>query len=628
MLLNWQVVSPLAIVLLFLVPAAFGQPSWQSEIVYAGADGRLVYEVDAEGNRIPDFSVAGYRGGGVPLPTLPVVHTVGPVVGDNTAHLQSAIDVVAERDPDADGFRGALLLEAGLYELSGTLFVRDGGIVIRGVGDDSDPASSTVLRRTGTSQAPVLYFGRNDLVGGNENLIRRDFGRPPATITTDFVGIGERSFEVDQPQHYAAGDRIVVFHPTTVAWLNAVDFGGTAGAPNWTVGTNPIAFARTIERIEGTTVTLDAALFNPLDRSLSPSYIYPRVTDQLIEEVGLEDLRIVIDTESPSAENHARNAVEFAFVENAWVRGATALHFWHAGFSVQQSRFVTVAESRALEPHSLVTGERRYNFEVYRAQNVLFESNLATNARHAFVGNGQARDSGIVLLNNRSENASTSSEAHRQWGMGFLFDNHTEVGSSGSGVGARRIHLGNRGSYGSSHGWSCAHCVAWNCQMNGSPIVVEKPPTAQNYAIGVQGVVLTNGPFTINTGPYVEGTFNPGLNPSSLYLRQLEDRLHPVSTSPVSDPVAGAVVLHPNYPNPFSGRSRIDFETPVPGEVEVAVFDVLGRRVQVLTQATYPSGRHTVDVSSQDLASGVYLYRVTLNALGETHVQTRRMVVR
>ena len=40
--------------------------------VYPGTDGRLVYVPDEQGNTIHDSSHAGYAGGGVPIPTVPV----------------------------------------------------------------------------------------------------------------------------------------------------------------------------------------------------------------------------------------------------------------------------------------------------------------------------------------------------------------------------------------------------------------------------------------------------------------------------------------------------------------------------------------------------------------------------
>ena len=63
--------------------------------IYPGADGKLVYTPDEQGNTIPDFSHAGYGGGGVSIPTVPIKQTVWPVAGDNTANVQAAIDKLA-----------------------------------------------------------------------------------------------------------------------------------------------------------------------------------------------------------------------------------------------------------------------------------------------------------------------------------------------------------------------------------------------------------------------------------------------------------------------------------------------------------------------------------------------------
>jgi hypothetical protein len=50
----------------------------RSEWIHPGADGRLVYKTTPAGDRIMDFSHAGYRGGGVALPDVPVKVTVYP----------------------------------------------------------------------------------------------------------------------------------------------------------------------------------------------------------------------------------------------------------------------------------------------------------------------------------------------------------------------------------------------------------------------------------------------------------------------------------------------------------------------------------------------------------------------
>ncbi|MAQ93690.1 MAG: peptidoglycan-binding protein [Rhodothermaceae bacterium] len=512
--------------LLTLATTACAVQGWESAIVSTDPDGRLQYATDAEGNRVPDFSRAGYRGGGVDLPVVPTVRTLAPVEGDDTASIQAALDAVMALPVGPDGRRGALELTAGSFEVGGTLVIRASGVVLRGAGDGDDPTASTVLRRSGANPEPVVYVGQREH-GSGDALIRRAQGHASALIEDDVVPVGAWSFRVDHPEGLRPGAPVVVYHPATAGWLEAVDHGATASEPGWAVGQHPIAFARTVTDVTGSMVTLDAPTFYRLDRSLSPSYVYWRDDRFLIREVGVEDLRIEIETTSETDETQAENAVVLALVEDGWVQRVTARHFWRAGVRVENSRYVTVRDSRALAPHSVVDGGRRYNFMVEKSQLVLFQGNVASHGRHAYVGNGETLDSGIVFLDNVSEDAFTSSEAHRQWSMGFLYDHHTEVGSVGRETHDRRIHLGNRGDYGTQHGWACANCVVWNAQMNGALVIVEKPPTAQNYAIGVQGAVSNRGPF-LTTAPHVEGTNRADLSPRSLYLRQLADRLRPV----------------------------------------------------------------------------------------------------
>ena len=71
-----------------------------------GPDGKLVYKTTKFGDRIMDFSHAGYMGGGVALPDVPVKKTIEPSGGeDDTALIQAAIDEVSAL-PLVDGSRG------------------------------------------------------------------------------------------------------------------------------------------------------------------------------------------------------------------------------------------------------------------------------------------------------------------------------------------------------------------------------------------------------------------------------------------------------------------------------------------------------------------------------------------
>ena len=72
-----------------------------------------------------------------------------------------------------------------------------------------------------------------------------------------------------------------------------------------------------------------------------------------------------------------------------------------------------------------------------------------------------------------------------------------------------------------------------------------------------------------------------------------------------------AFALDQNYPNPFNPRTLIEFALPETREVELAVFDVMGRRVATLVDGVLSAGYHEVAWNAEHLPTGVYLYRIT-----------------
>src|SRR5688572_3022286 len=83
--------------------------------------GKIVYNPDSLGNRIPDFSFCGYMASNVTIPDVPVKIVVPVAKGDATLRIQSALDYVASLPSDENGFRGAVLLQKGTYPVSGQL---------------------------------------------------------------------------------------------------------------------------------------------------------------------------------------------------------------------------------------------------------------------------------------------------------------------------------------------------------------------------------------------------------------------------------------------------------------------------------------------------------------------------
>lgn len=609
--------------------------AWQSRIVYYTADSTLSYVADAEGNRIPDFSYAGYKGGLEPIPEVPVVKVIYPIPGDNTAHIQAAIQEVGGLPLDSNGFRGAILLTAGRYEIRGTIRLNVSGVVLRGVGDGADTLQNTVLWGTGNSpaQRTILIAG-----GGGTSKWSDKVQGTQTNIITDTIFVGEHTFEVANAAPFKVGDNIIIYHPCTAEWLAAIDYGGThSGEPGaeaddvpWEVGSQPIVFNRYITAIDGNRVTIDAPVYNTLIRSLSQSYIYKYARVGIKTNIGIENLRIDIETAGGTDEAHAWQALDLFQIEDAWVRNCTFLHFGQSGVRTNTATRITVENCRALDPVSLIDGERRYNFQVYTAsQQILFKNCHATNGRHHYVSNGTTWTSGCVFLQCTSSGAYTSSEGHRRWSMGLLWDNHVELDGPRPGLNPRLLGLYNRGYYGTSHGWAVAHSVAWNCQLADGDLIVQKPPTAQNYAIGCQAANVTGrpprAPFDELEG-YIEGTNQPGLEPYSLYLAQLAARRkrEALQIKTTDRVMPGDFWLLPGYPNPFNREIILSFKLFQEAEVSLIIYNLVGQKVYYLLSGRFSAGTYqlpwrAIDAAGQPIASGIYL--VCLEAGGRRQTQ-------
>ena len=153
-----------------------------------------------------------------------------------------------------------------------------------------------------------------------------------------------------------------------------------------------------------------------------------------------------------------------------------------------------------------------------------------------------------MVYNFKADYNYTSSEGHRLWSQGILFDNWTNTNSfDDSEVAA----FYNRGNYGSGHGWSAAHSVIWGGTVTGlGHFCVQKPPTAQNYAIGCMADVSGSGPFAGANG-YIEGAGKAGINPASLYQAQLNERISKVNTSVAGIKSNTGKPMCKIFPNPF-----------------------------------------------------------------------------
>ena len=235
-------------IVLFFISNAIALQAQQSTLVYPGTDGKLVYTPHANNgetnnvNILPDFSHVGYMNGGVKVPVgeVPVKNTLYPTAsGQDRTRIQAAIDQVCAMTPDANGFRGAVLLKKGTYRLNdGTIpNLNDGyGYALR------IWASGVVLRGEGQGvNGTVLYsdFAVNHTMITLEPQSKSTSETIAQRITDDYVGTGANSFTVASTSGYAVGDWIMVRFTPNDTWFSdlKVTTGGFINDPAdyWTV---------------------------------------------------------------------------------------------------------------------------------------------------------------------------------------------------------------------------------------------------------------------------------------------------------------------------------------------------------------------------------------------------------
>lgn len=411
-----------------------------------------------------DFSTAGYRGGGVALPVVRAAYAVVPSGGDDTRFIQAAIDATAARPPDAQGFRGAVLLRPGTYHVAGQLRVNASGVVLRG--------EHATLVATGESRRTLIQVGGRD-----------DRGLGPEIRVAD-APAGARSLGVASTDGLRPGQRVVVRRPSTRAWIAALGMTNFPGPGqykdarlDWVPGSRDLEWSRIITAVDPSrhTVTLDAPVTTALEGRFGGGTLQTVRWPGLVENVGVENLDCVCETEpsNPRDEEHAWICVAIDDAENAWVRNVRARKFvCTAVWVASRARAVTVANCTFADPVAEHAGWRRVSFYV-DGQQTLVDRCTSEHGRHDFAA-GQCAAGPNVFLDCRSRDAEGDAGPFESWASGVLYD-----GDSIAGAG---LSLANIGAATQGAGWTAANSVVWNCAA-ASKIWVDDPPGAPNKVV-------------------------------------------------------------------------------------------------------------------------------------------------
>ena len=484
--------------------SGFLNPFWQSKYVQE-SNGTLTYSPDSKGNIIPDFSRVGYHQGNNEIPDIAVVKTISASTERESQWLiQKAIDEVSALPLNKQGVRGTILLKKGIYNVPGTMRITKSGIVLRGEGDNE---KGTIIIATGKGKRKLLT------ISGQGN--RKEIHGTRTNITDSYIPVGTFSFTVANANQYKVGDQIVVFRPGTDAWIKDLKMNqiiARPGTKQWSAKTYDLQFERTITQIEGNKIFIDNPIVMAMEEKYGGGSIYKYSFEGRIAEVGVENILFKSDYASDIDEDHGWEAVHFDNVENSWVRNITAQYFGYSCVYVGNGgKNITITDSKCLEAKSIITGSRRYSFNV-NGQMILVKNCESTDARHDYVTGAKVCGPN-VFFNCKARETHSDIGPHHRWATGTLFDNIDTDG---------QINIQDRGNMGSGHGWSGANQVLWNCKAKEA--CVQNPwVSANNYCIGLLGGKTTGSVKGRLEGNW-EGQNKSDLQPTSLYLAQLKAR--------------------------------------------------------------------------------------------------------
>jgi len=487
--------------------------------VHLGPDGKLVYARTSHGDRIPDFSSAGYRGGGVALPTVPTRVKVAPTnTPDDTPTIQAALNQVATLQPDANGRRGAVELAPGIFNLLGTLHIAASGVVLRGSGAAGD--HPTVLQMSGPPHMAIEITGE---------FHQRSLA-PPTFLTDPYIPAGSTVIHVADASGIHSGDLLQLVKFVTPQWVHfmGMDHLTRDGKPETWVE-NDIPIRRRVASLSGNAITLEIPLTDSFDSKFfegrQPPVTKIEVTGQ-IAETGVENLRIVAPNRSVRLNEEPEfDGIHIDNVVDSWLR---LLAFENTTTSVRvehNAERLTLVAVLVTQRASVTTPAKPFDFSLAGSQILL--DRCGGSGDKVFYVATQSRSQGPVVVLHCRFSGDGAIEPHQRWSTGLLIDSTT----------APAINLMNRGEMGSGHGWAIGWSVLWNNEA--ASIIVQDPPGGANWSIGDKGEQKTAPMPTPGQGkglPLPEGTVDsPGkhVQPPSLYLEQLRERLGPAAVAAI-----------------------------------------------------------------------------------------------
>lgn len=489
----------------------------KTEWVKYDQKGKLSYKTTVNGDRIMDFSHAGYKGGGVPLPHIATQITVKPSgTGDDTKLIQNAIDQVAKM-PLQNGFRGAVELSAGVFTCASSIIISESGIVLRGNGSEK---GGTTLKMTGEPHTAIVIGRGNTKVALGSTEDKEQLALSSTYLADSYIPAGVSVFKVLDAKNFKVGDTIAIQRPITDAWISfmKMDDMYREGKKQIWLGTGRQEVSkRIIKAIRNNEITIDVPLADSYDaKFLAPTgaKVVKIRTLNRVNNVGIEDLHIQCEPLEIDY-GHAPYAAVRVGADDCWVKNVFAEETMNS--TVLAGDRITMQKVKIKHTYANLGASKPADFSLEGSQN-LIDRCEATGGNTYFVWTSSLVTGPNVVLNSTFRGIGSRIQPHQRWATGLLVDNCT--------IPDGNIDFMNRGIAGSGHGWTMAWAVAWNCVAKS--YIIQNPPGAANWAIGCIGLREQTARLFDSSPIIPDGNFDSHGKPvaiQSLYLAQLEERL-------------------------------------------------------------------------------------------------------
>ncbi|NDV64034.1 DUF6298 domain-containing protein [Bacteroides sp. 224] len=458
---------------------------------------RLVYLPDAKGNRILDFSTCGYKSSNQDIPAVLAAVLVSPKEGDNSARIQQAIDYVSSLPLNKEGFRGTVLLDKGVFELSEGLHIAASGVVLQGINKEQ-----TILLKKGVDRGALLRIeGKSDIKMLDTLVIAESY----IPVNSTHVRLAATNGKIHE------GSRIFIIRPSTKEWIASLGcdvFGGGIGALGWKPGEMDLHWDRTVTQVTGNQVEFDAPITVALDVNYGGGQLVTYQWNGRINNSGISNITLLSDYDKnyPKDEDHCWTGISVENAENCFVQKVNFKHFAGSAVVLQPTASkVTVEDCISLAPVSEIGGMRRSTFLTYGQQN-LFQRCYSEYGIHDFaVGYCAAGPNAFVQC--ESKESFSFSGSIDSWACGVLFD---VVNIDGHNLSFKNLWQGKNGA-----GWNTANSLFWQCTA--AEIECYSPAAdAANRAYGCWAQFSGDGDWAES---------NNHVQPRSFFYAQLKERL-------------------------------------------------------------------------------------------------------